>query len=183
VNENTEEGRDKFIKEHLLSIKTHITGLSNKNYHDLYGINSPDYVLLFVPIESSFSIAIQHAQDLFDFAWSKRVVLVTPSTLFATLKTVASIWKQEQQSKNAIEIATKAGALYDKFVGFTEDMKRIGAQINGTQKTYEEAFGKLHTGRGSLTSSVENLKKLGAKASKQLDKNLVDEEDNFTAIE
>ena len=183
VNENTEEGRDKFIKEHLLSIKTHITGLSNKNYHDLYGINSPDYVLLFVPIESSFSIAIQHAQDLFDFAWSKRVVLVTPSTLFATLKTVASIWKQEQQSKNAIEIATKAGALYDKFVGFTEDMKRIGAQINGTQKTYEEAFGKLHTGRGSLTSSVENLKKLGAKASKQLDKNLVDEEDNFTALE
>jgi DNA recombination protein RmuC len=183
VNENTEEGRDKFIKEHLLSIKTHITGLSNKNYHDLYGINSPDYVLLFVPIESSFSIAIQHAQDLFDFAWSKRVVLVTPSTLFATLKTVASIWKQEQQSKNAIEIATKAGALYDKFVGFTEDMKRIGSQISNTQKTYEEAFGKLHTGRGSLTSSVENLKKLGAKASKQLDKNLVDEEDNLTALE
>ena len=183
VNENTEEGRDKFIKEHLLSIRTHISGLSGKNYHDLYGINSPDYVLLFIPIESSFSIAIQHAQDLFDFAWSKRVVLVTPSTLFATLKTVASIWKQEQQSKNAIEIATKAGALYDKFVGFTEDMKKIGLQIAGTQKTYDDAFGKLHSGRGSLTSSVENLKKLGAKASKQIDKSLVEDDDQITTLE
>ncbi len=178
VNLVDDEPREKFIKEHLLSIKTHITGLSAKNYQDLYGINSPDFVLLFIPIESSFSLAIQYDQDLFDFAWSKRVVLVTPSTLLATLKTVASIWKQDQQSKNAIDIATKAGALYDKFVGFTEDLKKIGDQLSKTQKTYDDAYSKLSTGRGSLTSSVETLRKLGAKANKRIEKGIIEDQED-----
>lgn len=175
VRAESEESRERFAKEHLNSIKAHIAGLSAKNYQDLYGIHSPDFVILFIPIESMFSVALQHDRELFDFAWSKRIVLVTPSTLLATLKTVASVWKQEQQTRNALEIARKAGALYDKFVGFLEDLNKIGEQLSRTQKTYDEAYGKLQTGRGSLVSSVENLRKLGARANKQIDRKLLDE--------
>ncbi len=177
VNSNDTDSREKFIKEHITSLKNHVLNLSNKNYQDLIGIKSPDFVLLFVPIESSFSIATQHDKDLFEYAWSRKIVIVTPSTLLATLKTIASIWKQEKQTKNAIEIARQAGALYDKFVGFIEDLKKIGDQLNKTQQTYNEAYSKLHTGKGNLTSSVESIKRLGAKAKKQIDKNLLSEED------
>ena len=132
-------------------------------------------MLLFIPIESSFAIAIQYAQDLFDYAWNKRVVIVTPSTLLATLKTVASIWKQEQQTRNAIDIATKAGQLYDKFVGFVTDLQRVGDGLDKSQKAYQEAMGKLTTGSGNLVGRVENLKKLGAKATKEIDNKLLEE--------
>ena len=175
VNAETEEERMLFIKQHVNSIKNHIAGLSSKNYHDLYQINSPEFVLLFIPIESSFAIAIQYDQDLFDFAWNKRVVIVTPSTLLATLKTVASIWKQEQQTRNAIDIATKAGQLYDKFVGFVTDLQRVGDGLDKSQKAYQEAMGKLNTGSGNLVGRVENLKKLGAKATKEIDNKLLEE--------
>ncbi|TKC00627.1 DNA recombination protein RmuC [Pedobacter cryophilus] len=174
VNAEDEE-REGFIKQHINSIKTHIGGLSGKNYQDLYQINSPEFVLLFIPIESSFAIAVQHDQELFDFAWNKRVVIVTPSTLLATLKTVASIWKQEQQTRNAIDIATKAGALYDKFVGFVSDLQEVGKSIDKSQKVYGEAMGKLTTGNGNLVNRVENLKKLGAKATKEIDSRLLEE--------
>ena len=177
VNSNDAESREKFIKEHITSLKNHVLNLSNKNYQDLIGIKSPDFVLLFVPIESSFSIATQHDKDLFEYAWSRKIVIVTPSTLLATLKTIASIWKQEKQTKNALEIARQAGTLYDKFVGFIEDLKKIGEQLNKTQQTYNEAYSKLHTGKGNLTSGVESLKRLGAKAKKQIDKNLLSEDD------
>jgi DNA recombination protein RmuC len=177
VNSNDAESREKFIKEHITSLKNHVLNLSNKNYQDLIGIKSPDFVLLFVPIESSFSIATQHDKDLFEYAWSRKIVIVTPSTLLATLKTIASIWKQEKQTKNALEIARQAGTLYDKFVGFIEDLKKIGDQLNKTQQTYNEAYSKLHTGKGNLTSGVESLKRLGAKAKKQIDKNLLSEDD------
>lgn len=177
VSTNDADSREKFIKEHITSLKNHVLNLSNKNYQDLIGIKSPDFVLLFVPIESSFSIATQHDKDLFEYAWSRKIVIVTPSTLLATLKTIASIWKQEKQTKNALEIARQAGTLYDKFVGFIEDLKKIGDQLNKTQQTYNEAYSKLHTGKGNLTSGVESLKRLGAKAKKQIDKNLLSEDD------
>ncbi|TAF46694.1 MAG: DNA recombination protein RmuC [Sphingobacteriales bacterium] len=175
VNNDAEEDRETLTKLHVNSIKTHINGLSAKNYHDLYGINSPEFVLLFVPIESSYAIAVQYDQELFDYAWKKRVVVVTPSTLLATLKTVASMWKQEQQTKNAIDIATKAGQLYDKFVGFVADLQKIGEHIDKSQKVYGDAMGKLNTGNGNLVGRVENLKKLGAKTDKNLDAYLLED--------
>lgn len=174
VNAEDDE-RDGWIKQHITSIKNHITGLSGKNYQDLYQINSPEFVLLFIPIESSFAIAVQHDQDLFDFAWNKRVVIVTPSTLLATLKTVASIWKQELQTRNAIDIATKAGQLYDKFVGFVTDLQKVGDGLDKSQKAYGEAMGKLTSGSGNLVGRVETLKKLGAKATKEIDEKLLED--------
>jgi len=161
--------KEQHLNEHILSIKNHIKNLSSKNYNDLISINSPDFVLLFIPIESSFAIAIQHDIELFEFAWNKRVVMVTPSTLLATLKTIASIWKQEQQTQNAITIATEAGKLYDKFVGFLNDLKRVGESLDKAKEQYNDAFGKLSSGSGNLIGKVENLKKLGAKTSKQIE--------------
>ena len=174
VNCETDEERKQHLKNHLGSVRSHISILGNKNYNDLYGVNSPDFVLLFVPIESSFAIAIQNDLELFEFAWSRRVVLVTPSTLLATLRTVSSIWKQEQQTRNAIEIATKAGALYDKFVGFIADLKRVGDGLDKAKETYNDAFGKLSSGNGNLIGRVENIRKLGARTSKELDRKLVE---------
>ncbi|WP_207533485.1 DNA recombination protein RmuC [Desertivirga arenae] len=169
MNCDDEFEKDQHLNDHIHSIKSHIKNLSSKNYNHLNTINSPDFVLLFIPIESSFAIAIQHDIELFEFAWSKRVVMVTPSTLLATLKTIASIWKQEQQTQNAIEIATKAGALYDKFVGFITDLKRVGESLDKARESYSDAFGKLSSGNGNLVSRVENLRKLGAKTNKQLE--------------
>ncbi len=177
VNSISEEEKDGHLRQHVLSVKNHISGLSAKSYQNLSGLTSPEFVLLFVPIESSFAIAIQHDLELFDFAWKKRVVLVTPSTLLATLKTIASVWKQEQQTRNALDIATKAGLLYDKFVGFTEDMKKIGQNIDRSKDAYNEAFNKLSSGSGNLASRAETLRKLGAKNSKQLDQKLLSEEE------
>ncbi|MFC5284313.1 DNA recombination protein RmuC [Pedobacter alpinus] len=175
VNAETDEEKAIFIKQHINAIKSHVTGLGTKNYQALYKINSPEFVLLFMPIESSFAIAVQYDQELFNYAWDKKVVIVTPSTLLATLKTVASIWKQEQQTKNAIDIATKAGALYDKFVGFVNDLQKVGEHIDKSQKVYQDAMSKLSVGNGNLVSRVENLRKLGAKATKSIDANLLDE--------
>jgi DNA recombination protein RmuC len=175
LSADSELDREKYIKEHVNSIRAHIQSLSNKNYQNLYGINSPDFVLLFIPIESSFSVATQYDKDLFEFAWTKRIVLVSPSTLLATLKTVASVWKQEKQTKNAIDIANKAGLLYDKFYGFVEDLKKIGVNLDKAKESYEQASNKLHEGKGSLTSRVESLKKLGAKTQKQIDKSLIED--------
>lgn len=169
MNCEMEEERLSYLNDHIGSIKAHIKGLSNKNYSDLYSVNSPDFVLLFIPVESSFAIAVQHDVELFEFAWSKRVVIVTPSTLLATLKTIASIWKQEQQSRNAIDIATKAGALYDKFVGFITDLKKVGDNLDKAKESYSDAFGKLSSGNGNLVGRVENLRKLGAKTTKQIE--------------
>ena len=177
VNCESDEEREVFAKEHIRSIKNHVMDLSSKNYHDLYQINSPDFVLLFLPIESSFSMAVQIDQELFNFAWDKRVVIVSPSTLLATLSTVASIWKQERQNKNVLEIARLSGAMYDKFVGFVEDLDDIGRSLKQTEKSYEKALNKLSTGSGNLTTTVEKIKKLGAKASKQIDQKFLEDED------
>jgi DNA recombination protein RmuC len=166
------------LKQHLTSVKAHIEGLSRKNYQNLYEINSPDFVLLFMPIESSFSITVQADHELFNYAWDRKVVIVSPTTLLATLRTIASIWKVDRQNKNVFEIAEEAGALYDKFVGFLADMDKMGKHIELTQKAHEDAFKKLQFGSGNLIGKVEKIKKLGAKtkASKQIDSKFLADE-------
>jgi DNA recombination protein RmuC len=176
VNCETEEDRKFYSKAHVESIRNHVNGLSSKNYHDLYQINSPDFVLLFIPIESSFSFAVQIDGELFADAWDKRVVIVSPSTLLATLRTIASIWKQERQNRNVLEIARLSGAMYDKFVGFVGDMESIGKNIKQSQTSYDAAINKLVNGNGNLTITAEKIKSLGAKANKQLDQKYLAEE-------
>lgn len=168
INEEDDIARDAFLKQHVESIKTHVKGLSEKNYQNASLFDTPDFVLLFMPIESAFSLAIQSESELFNFAWEKKIVIVSPTTLLATLRTIASIWKHEKQTQNALEIARQGGALYDKFVGFLKDLDDLGTQINRVSKTYDEAKGKIADGRGNLISQVEKLKQLGAKASKSL---------------
>lgn len=174
VTADAEEERELYLKQHLVSIKSHIQGLSGKNYQELYQINSPDFVLLFIPIESSFGIAVQKDADLFSYAWDRRVVIVSPSTLLATLRTIASIWKQERQNRNVLEIARLSGSMYDKFVGFLADMEGIGRNIKLSQDAYDKALNKLSTGSGNLSNTSEKIKKLGAKATKQIDTKFLD---------
>lgn len=176
INTESEEEKLEHAKQHLQSVKNHILELSAKNYCDIYQINSPDFVLLFIPIESSFSMSISLDGDLFNFAWDRRVVIVSPSTLLATLRTIAGLWKQERQNRNVMEIAREAGLLYDKFVGFTEDMDKVEKQINNLARTHEDARKKLETGRGSVISKIVKLKNLGAKTTKDLDPKYIDED-------
>lgn len=179
MNAETEEEKLLQLKQHLLSVKSHIDGLAGKNYQNLYQINSPDFVLLFMPIESSFSVTVQADNELFNYAWDRKVVIVSPTTLLATLRTIASIWKVDRQNKNVFEIADEAGALYDKFVGFLEDMDKIGKHLDLTQKAHEDAFKKLQYGNGNLIGKVEKIKKLGAKtkSNKQIDQKFLGDEE------
>ncbi|OUW15372.1 MAG: DNA recombination protein RmuC [Opitutales bacterium TMED158] len=168
VNEEDTEIQESHLREHLASLKTHVGDLSKKSYESLYGIRSPDFVLMFVPVEAAFTAAMQFDDSLFDHAFRQNVVIVTPSTLLATLRTVANIWRQEKQSKNVMEIARRSGALYDKFVGFYTDMEELGRRIGKSQEVYDAAVNKLKSGRGNLVKSVEDIKALGAKAKKSL---------------
>ncbi len=155
--------REKSIKEHILSIRNHVKGLSEKNYQNARNINTPDFVLLFMPIEAAFAAAVQNDSELFSFAWEKHIVIVSPTTLLATLRTIASIWKQENQTKNAQEIARLSGTLYDKLVGFAEDMEKIKTNIDRADKAYDEALKKLKDGKGNVIRTAEKIKELGAK--------------------
>jgi len=175
VNAENEKDRQAFVKEHLQSVRSHIKILSEKHYQHSPNFNSPDFVLLFIPIESSFSIAVQEDQELFTYAWDNKVVIVSPSTLLATLRTIASIWQQENQTRNAIEIARQGGALYDKFVAFISDMESIGKSLDSTRKTYDQAVGKLYVGSGNLVKRAESIRKLGAKTTKELPPELISE--------
>lgn len=174
VNSNKEEEYSKYIKEHILSLRSHVKGLSEKHYQTASRLNSPDFVLLFIPVEASFSLAVREDQELFSFAWDKKVVIVSPSTLLATLRTIASIWQQENQTRNAMEIARQGGALYDKFVNFISDMEKLGNNLRLSQNSYRDAMNKLSEGQGNLVRSSEKLKELGAKASKQIPKNMLE---------
>lgn len=174
VNSDDDEQREYCLKDHLASMKSHVKLLSDKNYYSSLDFNTPDFVLMFVPIESSFSAALQADQDLFNFAWEKRIVIVSPTTLLATLRTVASIWKMEKQSQNAMKIAEESGKLYDKFVSFVEDLVKVGKQIDSTKETYREAMRKLYDGKGNLVSKAEKIKLMGAGTTKALDPKLVD---------
>ena len=179
VNEEDEDQRARFLKEHVSSLKKHIEQLSGKNYHTLYEIESPDFVLLFVPIEPAFAVAINQDNNIYNWAFEKNIVIVTPSTLLATLRTVDSMWTNEKQQQNAIEIATQAGRLYDQFVNLTEDLIKVGNQLNTVKGSYDSTMVKL-TGKGNLISKVERLKKLGSKASKQVNEKLLKKaEENF----
>lgn len=176
VNCETEEERKVYARAHVESLRNHIYGLAAKNYHDLHKLNSPDFVMLFVPIESSFSFAVQIDADLFSDAWDRRVVIVSPSTLLATLRTISSMWKQENQNRNVMEIARLSGEMYDKFAGFVNDLEGVGKSLKSSQDAYDKAFNKLVYGRGNLTITAEKIKKLGAKANKQLDTRYLNED-------
>lgn len=163
------------LKEHIRSIRNHIKELGEKSYQSLYKLNSPDFVLMFVPIEPAFALAVQNDANLFYEAFEKNIVIVSPTTLLATLRTIASIWKQEKQNKNALEIARQSGDLYDKFVGFVDDLSLVGSNIKTTQANYDKAMKKLSEGRGNLIKKAENIKELGAKTTKSLPQSLLDE--------
>lgn len=173
VNEESELLKIEFLKEHVISIKRHVEQLGSKNYHDLYQMESPDFVLLFIPMEPAFAIALNEDPSLYTKAFDRNIVIVTPSTLLATLRTIDSMWTNQKQQENALEIARQAGALYDKFEGFVSDLVRIGNKIKDTKTEYESAMNKLVDGKGNLISSVERLKKMGAKAKKSLPENII----------
>ncbi|MBO6607063.1 DNA recombination protein RmuC [Psychroserpens sp.] len=171
VNADDDE-RQLFLKQHLNSIHTHIDQLSEKNYQDLYDIESPDFVLLFIPIEPAFAVAVNEDNKLYNKAFEKNIVIVTPSTLLATLRTIDSMWTNEKQQQNAIEIATQAGRLYDQFVNLTDDLLKVGNQLNTVKGSYDSTMKKL-TGKGNLLKKVETIKKLGVKANKQINEKLL----------
>lgn len=175
VNENDDSSRKTALINHLISIKSHIKLLGEKDYSHLPGITSPDFVLMFIPLESSFALAIKEEPSLYQMAWDKRVVLVTPSTLLATLKTVGSIWKQERQNRHALEIAEHAGRLYDKFAGFIDDMEKIGSKQREANIAFDAAMNKLSTGNGNIIRSAQKLKEMGAKAKKSLNRKYKDQ--------
>ena len=172
VNAEDEE-RTLYLKSHVNSIKKHVDQLSAKNYQDLYDIESPDFVLMFIPIEPAFAVAINEDNTLYNKAFEQNIVIVTPSTLLATLRTIDSMWNNEKQQQNAIEIARQAGALYDKFEGLVTDLTSVGKKIDAAKNDYSSAMNKLVEGKGNLISRVENIKKMGAKAKKSLPENII----------
>lgn len=174
MTSNEDIQQQAFLKQHIESVKKHIKDLASKDYPKLYNINAPDYVLMFVPIEPALSLALQEDKDIFNLALSKNIILVSTSTLLATMRTVSFIWQQENQKKNVLEIARQSGALYDKFCGFVGDLEGIGKAIDTAHKKYEAAQNKLSSGRGNLVTSVEKIKKLGAKTNKSISQNLID---------
>lgn len=175
------DDRKNYINQHVQSLRAHIKNLSGKKYEDIHAVKSLDYVLLFLPIEAAFTLAIQHDNDLFTEALDKNIILVGPSTLLAILRTIQNIWRFEHQNKNAIEIATSAGRLYDKFVSFVENLEEIGKHIERSQTSYEAALNKLNTGKGNLVSRVENLKALGASAKKKMPEKLLNQDNEMLA--
>ena len=162
------------LNAHIQSLRQHIQSLSSKNYSSLYGVGSVDFVLMFIPIEPAFLLALKSAPNLYQEALAKNIVLVCPSTLMATLRTVAHLWRQDHQNKNALEIARQCGALYDKFVGFIDDMEKLGQRIDQAQTSYHDAFNKLKTGKGNLIRTAERVRELGVKPSKTLPTGLLD---------
>lgn len=173
VNEEDDPLRLVHLKEHVNSIRRHVEQLSAKSYHDLYQMESPDFVLLFIPIEPAFAIALNEDATLYNKAFERNIVIVTPSTLLATLRTIDSMWTNQKQQENAYEIARQAGALYDKFEGFINDLTKVGNKMRDAQAEYQNAMGKLFEGRGNMIVTIEKLKKMGAKAKKSLPENIL----------
>ena len=162
------------LKNHIISIRNHFKDLSSKNYTDLYGINTPDQVFMYIPIEPALFLALQEDKNIFMDAYDKRVVLVSNTTLLSTLRVVSELWQFDDQKRNVLEIAKQSGLLYDKFEGFVSDLIKVGNNINSSQHSYQDAMNKLSEGKGNLVSKVENLKKLGAKTKKNLPQKLLD---------
>jgi DNA recombination protein RmuC len=172
-NEEDDIIRKSYLKEHVNSIKRHVDQLGEKNYYDLYQMESPDFVLLFIPLEPAFATALNEDVTLYNKAFEKNIVIVTPSTLLATLRTIDSMWANQKQQENAFEIARQAGALYDKFQGFVDDLIKVGKKIDESKVEYGLAMNKLVDGKGNLVTSVERLKKMGAKAKKALPESII----------
>ena len=170
--------RENALKDHVTSLRRHITGLAEKNYQHLYQLNTLDFVLLFIPIEPAFALAVQHDLALFDYAFERNIVIVSPATLLATLRTIASIWRHEYQDRHAQEIARQAGALYDKFVNFVADLEEVGKRLRHADDSYRSALNKLTTGRGNLVDRAERVRELGARTAKQLPSHLVGRSDD-----
>ncbi len=187
VNEEDDVQQNIYLKEHVNSVKRHVEQLSDKRYQDIYQMESPDFVLLFIPIEPAFALALQEDLNLYNKAFEKNIVIVTPSTLLATLRTIDSMWTNQKQQENAIEIARQAGALYDKFEGFVSDLIKIGKKMDEAKVEYSSAMNKLTEGKGNLVTSAEKLKKMGAKAKKALPEAILkraeNDDDFITEIE
>ena len=177
----TAEEKSQYLAQFLRSVKKHVTDLQDRGYEHIDKLESPDFVLMFMPIEGAYALAVQSDTELHRYAWDKKIVIVCPSTLFATLKTIASIWRLELQNKHAVEIARQGGELYDKVVGFIEDMDAIGSQLGKVQKTYDGAMNKLSTGRGNIIGKTEKLKTLGAKAKKSMPTEFLNDENGAVA--
>lgn len=169
--------RAKQLKLHVMSVRNHVNQLSDKNYQSGKKLNSPDFVLLFMPIEPAFSLAVQNDPQLYVHAWDKKVVIVSPTTLLATLRTIASVWKNEKFTRNVKEIQEKAGLLYDKFVGFLDDMQKIDRGLISARSAYDDAHNKLRSGRGNIVGRIEKIKELGASSQKEIPAEFKQEED------
>ena len=170
---DSEKEKQSHLSQFISSLRTHVAQLSKKQYSSSQTLNTPEFVLMFFPIEGAFSLALQSDPTIFQFSWDHSIVIVSPTTLLATLKTVESIWKREKQNRNAIEIALASGRLYDKFTLFTEDLLQIGNSLKKAGDNYQQALQKLHIGKGNIISKLEKIKQLGAKTSKQIPKNLL----------
>ncbi len=174
VSEEDKNEQEKALKDHLQSVRNHIRNLSGKNYQHIYQIKSLDFVMLFMPIEPAYYLAIQYDTELWSYAYDKRILLISPTNLIAALKMIESMWRQEYQSKNVMEIARQSGALYDKFEGLLSDLVDIGKKLDSAQNSYKSSMTKLAEGKGNLISRVEQIKKLGAKTKKTLPQNLLE---------
>ncbi len=183
ANAEDDKHRDAALKRHLDAVRAHIKGLSDKSYQDLYGLRSLDFVLMFIPIEPAFMLAVTHDRELFMDAWNKNVLLVSPSTLLFVVRTVASLWRQEAQNRNAQDIAKRGAELYDKLAGFVEDMESLGNRLAQAQKDYDGAINKLSSGRGNLIRQAEMLKKLGVKPSKSLPTPMIEQANDAADME
>ena len=171
ANSHTKNEQEIALNEHIQAIKNHINDLSSKNYQDMFSSKSLDFVMMFLPIEPAYMLAIQHDDTIWNYAYNKRILLISPTNLIASLKLISSIWKQEYQSQNVFEIAKQSGALYDKFVGFIEDVNDIGKKLDSTKKSYESSINKLYEGKGNLVKRAEDIKNLGAKTKKVMPSN------------
>jgi DNA recombination protein RmuC len=174
ASSDTKEEQDLAARDHLLSVKNHIADLSSKNYQDIYALKSLDFVMLFMPIEPAYMLAMQYDPNLWNWAYDRRILLISPTNLIAALRMIANLWRVEYQNKNAMEIARQSGELYDKFTGFLEDLQDIGNKIDATRKVYDASMNKLSTGKGNLIRRIENIKSLGAKAGKEIPKSMLD---------
>ena len=166
--------RQEALRQHVQSLRRHLRGLGEKEYQRLEGTYTLDFVLLFVPVEAAFTLAVQYDGEIFSDGFEKNIVIVSPTTLLATLRTIQNIWRYENQNRNAQEIANRAGALYDKFVGFVSDIETIGSRIDSAQTAYTDAYKKLTSGKGNLVKRAEGMRELGVKVSKKLPRNLVE---------
>ncbi|MCX6306528.1 MAG: DNA recombination protein RmuC [Bacteroidetes bacterium] len=170
----TKEEQELAARDHLLSVKNHIAELSSKNYQDIYSLKSLDFVMLFMPIEPAYMLAMQYDPNLWNWAYDRRILLISPTNLIAALRMISNLWRVEYQNKNAMEIARQSGELYDKFTGFLDDLQEVGTRIEATRRAYDASMNKLSTGKGNLIRRIEHIKTLGAKAGKDIPKSLLE---------